>query len=47
MDKSGSIKIFLAIVMGIMLISAGITGRPGSLLGSLIDAEDMTEIGQF
>lgn len=43
-DQSGAIKILVAIALGIMLIAAGISGRPGSIIGALIDAEDMQEI---
>jgi len=42
-DQSAAIKILTAIFIGIMLLAAGITGRPGSILGSLIDAEEMQE----
>ena len=35
----------MAIVAGILLLSAGITGRPGSLFGSLVDASNMQEGG--
>lgn len=47
MDKSGSIKIFVAVILGIMLISAAITGKPGSIVGALIDAPDMVQSGAF
>jgi len=42
-DQSGALKVLTAVFLGIMLLAAGITGRPGSILGALIDAEDMQE----
>jgi len=42
-DQSGALKILVAIVLGLMFLAAGITGRPGSIIGALIDAEDMEE----
>lgn len=41
MLSDSAIRIFVAIVLGIMLIAAGTTGRPGSIIGSLVDAGDM------
>ena len=43
-DQSGALKILVAIALGIMLLASGISGRPGSILGALIDAEDMQEV---
>jgi len=41
-DVSSTLRLFVAIILGIMFIAAGISGKPGSILGSLIDAQDMT-----
>lgn len=43
MDNDSALRILIAIVLAIMLIASGITGRPGSILGSIIDAGNMTE----
>jgi len=39
-----AIHILIAIMLGIMLIAAGITGRPGSIIGALVDAGSMEEV---
>lgn len=44
MKNDTAIHLLIAIILGFMLISAGLTGRPGSILGSLIDPESMKEI---
>jgi hypothetical protein len=44
-DQSGTLKTVMAIFLGILFIAAGLGGKPGSLLGALIDAEDMASIG--
>lgn len=52
-DTSSTLRIFVAIVLGIMFIASGIGGSPGSILGALIDTQDMslisgnTTTGQF
>ena len=40
-DTSTTLRIFIAFVLAIMFISARLVGRPGSVLGALIDAQDM------
>lgn len=49
-DMAAAMKLFTAIVLGILFIAAAIGGRttdngyegiPGSILGALLDAEDM------
>jgi len=44
-DVSSTLRLFVAIILGVMFIGAGISGRPGSILGSLIDAQDMEKTG--
>lgn len=44
MDNSSALRIFITIMLGVMLIVSGIAGHPGSILGALIDTEDMSEI---
>lgn len=46
MDNSSSLRIFIAIILGIIFIASAIGGQPGSILGALIDTEDMTEVTQ-
>lgn len=41
MNSSSFLRILTAIFIGVMLISSGVFGRPGSILGALIDAGDM------
>ncbi len=43
MQNDSAIRILVSIIMGIMFIAAGLTGRPGSIIGSLVDAPDMVE----
>jgi hypothetical protein len=40
MDDS-AIRILIAIVLGVMFIAAALTGRPGSIIGALVDADSM------
>jgi len=42
-DTSVTLRIFIAFILAIMLISSSLVGRPGSVLGALIDAEDMVD----
>lgn len=44
MDNSSALRIFIAIVLGVMFVISAIGGKPGSILGSLIDTQDMREI---
>jgi hypothetical protein len=44
-DTTSTLRLITAIILGVMFIAAGIGGRPGSIIGSLIDAEDMSETG--
>lgn len=43
MKSDSAIRIVIAIVLAIMFLAIGITGKPGSLVGSLIDADNMVE----
>jgi hypothetical protein len=36
-----TLRLVVAVLIGFMLIAASIMGNPGSILASLIDAEDM------
>lgn len=36
-----TLRLIVATIFGIMLIAAGLVGRPGSIFGSLIDAPHM------
>ncbi len=38
-----ALHILIAVMIGFMLIAAGITGRPGSIIGALVDAGSMEE----
>jgi hypothetical protein len=38
-----TLRLVVATIIGFMLIAASITGNPGSILGSLIDADHMAE----
>jgi hypothetical protein len=42
-DLSGTIRLFTAIMLGIALIASAISGRPGSIIGAIIDAQDMEQ----
>ena len=44
-DQSGTLKTVMAIFLGVLFVVSGLGGKPGSLLGALIDAEDMASIG--
>ena len=41
MEKDSAIRILIGIILGIMLIASGLTGKPGSIIGALVDAKDM------
>lgn len=41
MVSDSALRIFVAIVLAVMLLASGLTGRPGSILGALIDPADM------
>ena len=43
MKQDSALRIFISIVFGILFIAAGLTGHPGSIIGSLVDAGDMVE----
>lgn len=43
MQKDSALRILIAIILGVIFIAAGITGRPGSITGALVDAENMVE----
>lgn len=42
--ESSALRVFIAIVLGIMCIGAAIVGRPGSMIGALLDTNDMEKI---
>lgn len=41
MKSDSAIRILISIILAVMLIASGLTGRPGSIIGSLVDAKDM------
>lgn len=41
--KGGGIKLFFMIIIGLLLVEIGITGKLGSLLGSIIDPSNMAD----
>jgi hypothetical protein len=41
--EGGGIKLALMLAIGLLLIEVGITGKPGSLLGAIIDPGSMVE----
>lgn len=43
MNHDSALRIFISIIFGILFISAGLTGKPGSIVGALVDANDMVE----
>ena len=36
-----TLRLVVATILGIMLLAAGLVGRPGSIFGALIDADHM------
>ena len=36
-----TLRLVVATILGIMLLAAGLVGRPGSIFGALIDARNM------
>lgn len=44
MKQDTAIHLLIAIVLAIMFIASGFIGRPGSILGALIDPESMTNV---
>lgn len=43
MENDSGVRILIAIVLGIILIASGLTGLPGSIIGSLVDTQAMIE----
>ena len=39
--NDATLRLVIAVILGIMLVAAGLVGRPGSILGALIDADHM------
>jgi hypothetical protein len=44
MSKDSALRVLMALVLGIMLIAAGLSGRPGSIVGAIVDPNNMGEI---
>lgn len=42
--NDASLRLVVATILAIMLVASGLVGRPGSILGALIDPEHM-ELG--
>jgi hypothetical protein len=42
MQNDSALRLLIATILGILCIAICFLGRPGSILGSLIDAQDMT-----
>ncbi len=43
MMSDSALRIIIAFILAILCISAALAGRPGSILGALIDAGNMQE----
>jgi len=43
MANDSALRILISIIFAIVLISSGLTGRPGSIIGAIVDASDMVE----
>lgn len=43
MQNDSAIRLVIAVMVAIACIAVAITGRPGSILGALVDAQDMIE----
>jgi len=41
------VRIFLGVLLGILLLWIGLTGRPGSLLAAVIIPDALNESGSF
>ncbi len=41
--NDSAIRILIALILAVLCISASLAGRPGSILGALIDANNMAE----
>jgi hypothetical protein len=44
--SANGIKLLLMLIVGILLIEAGLTGKPGSMIGSIVVPESMSLIQQ-